>query len=386
MTRRARGFTIVELLVVISIITILLGLLIPAVGKARAQARLNTSKSNLRNLATAASTYAAAWNDRQFTMVMDGISRYGNSPFAALGGYHLQSGGCNQPHDPGCHPGVILGWGETPAHYNSTDGLIGYWMNLPGNFVVALPINFGSFSGSAYWGAFRIPNARQFNQYVNGRFYDPIFYAPNDRSVREIVGPCLEDPAEFSGVCHGYNNADVPFWSSYCFSPAAMYAPQVFSLVDDGSPFDSGGSGGPGFFTDPWSLEGGLRSPSMSQARYADLKTHVIEHHWLQNPRADCNPAFSGGTYDGCEPYYFNHSWESVPVTMFYDGHVDQLGVREAEAADTRHTVQAGYGLWSRDTPFGAEGYLSDVGYDFAQTSFHILTIDGIRGRDRVSK
>jgi hypothetical protein len=139
-------------------------------------------------------------------------------------------------------------------------------------------------------------------------------------------------------------------------------------------------------FTDPWSLDAGLRSPSMSQALYPDLKTHMLEHHWLQNARADCNPAFANGTYAGCEPYYFNHGRESVPVTLFYDGHVAALGVREAEDADARHAAQAGYGLWSRDTPFGADGYLSDIGWDFAQTSFHILTTGGIRGRDRLAR
>jgi len=56
----------------------------------------------------------------------------------------------------------------------------------------------------------------------------------------------------------------------------------------------------------------------------------MLEHHWLQQRRSECNPGFVGGTYDGCEPYYFNHSWESVPVTVFYDGHVGGLGVREA--------------------------------------------------------
>ena len=59
------------------------------------------------------------------------------------------------------------------------------------------------------------------------------------------------------------------------------------------------------------------------------------------------------------------------------------LGVREAMAADDRHDSQFGFGLWSRDTPWGANGYLIDTGWDFlANTSFHVLTTDGIRGRD----
>ena len=45
-----------------------------------------------------------------------------------------------------------------------------------------------------------------------------------------------------------------------------------------------------------------------------------------------------------------------------------------------------GYGLWNRSTPFGENGYLIDIGYDFAASSFHILTNDGASGRDILGK
>ena len=47
--KRFRGFTIVELLVVVSIIALLAGILLPAIGKARDQTKLMLSHSNLRN-------------------------------------------------------------------------------------------------------------------------------------------------------------------------------------------------------------------------------------------------------------------------------------------------------------------------------------------------
>ncbi len=87
-----------------------------------------------------------------------------------------------------------------------------------------------------------------------------------------------------------------------------------------------------------------------------------------------------------CEPYYFNHSFQSIPVTLFYDGSVRMMSVFEAMSSDRRHVRQTGYGLWSRDTPFGDNGYLIDVGYDFAESSFHILTTDGAKGRDILGK
>ena len=74
------------------------------------------------------------------------------------------------------------------------------------------------------------------------------------------------------------------------------------------------------------------------------------------------------------------------PDTLFYDGSVRMMSVLEAMSSDRRNMNQTGHGLWSRDTPFGDDGYLIDIGYDFAATSYHILTIDGVRGRDTIGK
>ena len=40
----------------------------------------------------------------------------------------------------------------------------------------------------------------------------------------------------------------------------------------------------------PWFIPGAFRSPSYSQALYPNLKTHMIEHHWLQQARATFTP------------------------------------------------------------------------------------------------
>jgi prepilin-type N-terminal cleavage/methylation domain-containing protein len=392
MHRPARhAFTIVELLVVISIIALLLGLLMPAVSQARDQARTSVSQTNLRNLGTAHRTYAAAWNDRQFTLVRDNIASYADN-IGAFDVFYQAHGGELESQT---HPGPILGWAYLFGDSSQDYLLFAYRTHESGEFEqhgsfhagnssLNLPINFTSIG--EYFGSFRLPNVRQFSQYVSGRFYDKTFYAPKDTIVWTTIATggfeganCFEDPGEYCDRPDVDGFGEIPIWSSYCLSPAAMFNPAVLAHVDDDDTSFSG-------FRDPWKLQAGFRSPSMSQSLYPSLKTQMLEHHWIQSRASDCNPGFFGAMYDGgCEPYYFNHSVESVPMTLFFDGHVGPIGTREAMLADNRVRVQTGnplWGLWSKDTFWGEDGYLIEYGYDWAATSYHILTTDGIRGRD----
>ena len=247
-------------------------------------------------------------------------------------------------------------------------------LNLPVNFNTAFTNGFGSF---------RLPNVQQFNQYVNSKFYDKVFYAPKDNIVVSSVEGananwnCFDDPQEYCDRPAVAGYGEIPAWSSYCLSPAGMFNPNIFAR-----PTTPGASG----YVNPWSRGGGFRSPAASQCRFPDLKTRMLEHHWLQARRAECNGNFAGGSSYACTPYFFNHSWESSPMTLFYDGHVGSVGCRKAERADARIREQSNgaYGLWSRDTPWGNDGYFLGDGYAGGQsdTSFHILTTEGILGRD----
>jgi len=364
--QRSSGFTIIELLVVVSIIALLIGILLPAVGKARTQARTTISQANLRNLGTAHASYAAAWGDRQFTLIDDNISTYGSTPNAAFNGYE-QSNGIE-------HPPILLGW----AKKFSTGQYLNWILGSAGNSAYQ-PITFvpEPGTGGERFGSFRLANVQAFNRFVGRRFYDPVYYAPNDTAPYQFVSPAFDSPYEYHLKENwGYS---IP-WSSYCMSPAAMYAPEVMRRPDLGG------------WQNPWLLRAGFRTPAFSQCLYPGLKTHMLEHHWVQNKIGpDCNPGFGiDGTYGGCEPYYFNHAWESSPITLFFDGHVEAVGVRRTMRADGRMRTQSGgdemAGLWSRDTPWGEDGYFIQYWYDQAATSFHILTTEGIRGRDVLSE
>jgi prepilin-type N-terminal cleavage/methylation domain-containing protein/prepilin-type processing-associated H-X9-DG protein len=64
MTHKKEGFTLVELLVVISIIALLMGILLPVLGRAREIGKLLVCQSNLRQLTIAWMAYAQSNNEQ----------------------------------------------------------------------------------------------------------------------------------------------------------------------------------------------------------------------------------------------------------------------------------------------------------------------------------
>lgn len=356
--RRSRAFTIVELLVVVSIIALLIAILLPAIGKARDAALVTKSLANLRNLSAANASYGADWQDRQFTAIPDDAG--------------LVNGNCpSYLATIACPPQQLLGW----ATVGSQSAMWGYYLGSTGlcqqydyegscgNWSLYKPLEFTGVN--ALSGAFRLPNVKAFNSYVGNRYYDEVFWAPKDTVSLAIAEKYFSLADQFSS-----DGTEVAR-STYCFSPAAMYAPDVLSRKTG--------------YRNPNTLPGGYRSPSAAMATYPDLKTRMLEHQWLQNRESATNPNFEGN-----EPWYFNHGYNSAPATMFFDGHVAVVGVLEAMEADSRAkqsamTTDSEDGLWVRSTPFGANGYYGAVSYDiYVDTSYHILTTDGIRGRDVV--
>jgi prepilin-type N-terminal cleavage/methylation domain-containing protein/prepilin-type processing-associated H-X9-DG protein len=73
--QRPSGFTLVELLVVIGIITVLAGLLLPVVASVRDRARQSTCLSNLRQIAVAHLLYLQDWDERFPAWIQEGPPR-----------------------------------------------------------------------------------------------------------------------------------------------------------------------------------------------------------------------------------------------------------------------------------------------------------------------
>ncbi len=349
-----RGFTIVELLVVVSIIALLIALLLPAIQKGRDKALITQSVANLKNLASACDTYAADWADRQFTACPDD--------------YGTVNGNCATYQGTiACPPQQLLGWDVSGAMWGYFTGNQGKCSQFGfpgncGNFIVLTPMQL---SAADPYGAYRCISTKAFHDYVGGRFYDPTFFAPKDVVPLNNIEKYFQSAAEFTYDQVNYED------SSYCFSPAAMYESRVFGLGISTSPALTA----PDFASPNTNMPAGYRSPSIARCKYPTLKTRLIEHNWLQNtPDVLVNPNFSGGT----TPWFFNQGYNSAPACAFFDGHIELVQCQRAQQAEQR----AGK-LWSRLSPFGTNGYYGAQSYDFlVDTSFHILTRFGIEGRD----
>jgi len=100
--RKIRGFTLVELLVVIAIIALLISILLPSLGKARAQANLVADKANFKQVANAVLMYSGEYK--------------GQLPFASIGNITGVPGGKDM-------------WG-TDGYGNGTNGVIYHALSL----------------------------------------------------------------------------------------------------------------------------------------------------------------------------------------------------------------------------------------------------------------
>ncbi len=142
--RNCRGFTLVELLVVIGIIAILIAILLPALQKARAAARMVACQSQLRQFGIATHLYANDHND--YIMPGGGYFPHADRPTTSLYNWVCDFG----------HPWLIAYNSGSNANYVGIMFLFvhGYIRTPDLFYCPADDLNFHDPSGSGYRASF----------------------------------------------------------------------------------------------------------------------------------------------------------------------------------------------------------------------------------------
>ncbi len=398
------GFTIVELLVVISIIALLVGILVPAVQKARDSAKVTQAKSNIHQVMIALQTYASDHNDRQFSVAPDNLSSGDRQNTEVRTAIQNISSGDGYPL--GIRLGTYDGMGV--IHFIGIDT----WYGGETGGIVPYCFQSGlttSSTGKNGYGVWRYPNALQVAEYMEGDTLHDAYFSPKDNVALRHIEDCDDVVGSYCptsamtalvGGTPAIQSSLLAAPSSFTIAPTLMYHPAVYqwNIFASQKP------------TDPMRLPRGFKPPSLDQTRYPAHKTWLMEHHWLQNLNAnECSRRLGAswmlngtGTYDGCQPSFFNAHPNSEPVTVFADGTVQTYSMNDfiLDSALSTDSNPPGdvEGLWlpsaqlasGADFPFDSG---SMIGY-FAEAneivgvrwSGHTHTKHGARGRDKIAK
>jgi prepilin-type N-terminal cleavage/methylation domain-containing protein len=399
-----RAFTLVELLVVISIIALLVGILLPAISRARDNAKISQSKSNIRNIYNAHIMYSNDHNDRPFTATPEVMSSGPDGSWC-----HLTAQQATTQWRARYWSGSTGtdSWTVLPGIWNCETGTGGHW--FPFDFPCHIfPYCYPEGKTVSIWGyprvgTFRFTNSRQIAEYMEDKCYHKAFWAPKDRVIIREISQCWDGDGTYCNttLLGGSADLDIPLLlqpSTYGLSPPAMVNSACYRKpVENEDPKDA--------FTDPMDIMTGFKAPSMGQGKFTSQKSFLMEMHWLNNQTSgECGPNWSDSTvatyhvadgdnnedswsYDGCYPHYFNASFRSSPVTIMRDGSVTQISVEMAEkddyvianGNDSTNDVATYKGSWHRGVNGDFEwGFFLECHSDWSLWSGHTHTAGGV--------
>lgn len=194
--RPRAGFTLVELLVVISIIGMLMALLLPAVQQAREAGRRNTCNSNLHNISLAVMNFATSKNS--YPGYVESLS--------------LQS-------TTGTSMNLPVSWVVPILPYMERTDVYTLWRNQP-NWSIAYPLSGGNYPPPVYMNVLNCPSSPVSTTTNN----TPCVYVTNSGMMDALASAAYPADWQANGVFFNHFNTIVNVYGGATGTVAAAVA------------------------------------------------------------------------------------------------------------------------------------------------------------------
>ncbi|MCA9274017.1 MAG: prepilin-type N-terminal cleavage/methylation domain-containing protein [Phycisphaerales bacterium] len=310
--RRRRGFTLIELLVVIAIISLLISILLPALGSARKRARVLLDLNNLRQHGIASASYGAENNDRAFTFSW----KPGQVPQTT--NTALAQACANLGGGTGYNQAAVLQQLDIVSRRYKDARLSPEPGTAPANHTPYI-----------------LYNHLVINDHIGERLPSEMVISPSDKARnywQKNIDEYLDDPrnSPYRPPSTATNFKDLWRWA---FSSSYQIGTSHFS-PDVGSPDTR----------DQWPYT--AQRQATSQFEYTlPQDPNVLGRRRLSEVAYPSNKVLMYDSYDRTsfqEDQYFGFETSKVPV-LFYDGH-----------SDNKATKDSNYGTWPNRPSWGA--------------------------------